>query len=190
MDKYVTNSDKKSKEPSSRNIESVVSSQVQVKQKSAVKKLKESMFASDLKTVGKYVVSEYLGPSLKKMGLDIIRNGAEMLIMGEVKKSTNGNHIQYNKISEESRRPYANNSRYSIDDIVLDSMGEAQMVLDKMQDIIDEFDSVTVLDFYELVGLKGKYTDAKYGWKHLNGACVSRVSEGYILDLPRIRLLD
>ena len=48
----------------------------------------------------------------------------------------------------------------------------------------------TVADLYELVGVTGEYTDNKYGWDSLGSASVTRVRGGYLVDLPRTRLLD
>ena len=52
------------------------------------------------------------------------------------------------------------------------------------------FGEVTVADLYDLVGISSDYTDRKYGWTDLATAKPIRVRGGYLLDLPRAKLLD
>ena len=54
---------------------------------------------------------------------------------------------------------------------------EIASILHYMGESVDE--SVTV-----------NFTDNKYGWKDLSSASVSRVRDGYLLNLPRTVLLD
>ena len=74
---------------------------------------------------------------------------------------------------------------YEYDDIILDNRGEAEDVLARMDELIDTYGSVSVGDFYELVGISGNFTDYKYGWSDIHNASVMRVSDGYMIKLPR-----
>lgn len=55
-----------------------------------------------------------------------------------------------------------------------------------MIDVLDEYDVVTVGDFYDLVDMDSVYTDRDWGWDNLGGAYVDRVRDGYIIRLPRV----
>ena len=56
--------------------------------------------------------------------------------------------------------------------------------------LIERYQSATVADLYELVGVQGSYTDDKWGWVDIRGAGITRVRNGYLLDLPRPQPLD
>ena len=81
-------------------------------------------------------------------------------------------------------------SRYSYDTITLDTRGEAEEVLARMDEIIDTYKMVRVADFYDLVGVTGNYTDNKYGWTNIRNAEVIRVRDGYRIKLPRALPID
>ena len=49
---------------------------------------------------------------------------------------------------------------------------------------------VSVLDFYDLVGLKTNQQDNKYGWRDLATASVVRVPDGYSINFPKIVVLE
>jgi hypothetical protein len=81
-----------------------------------------------------------------------------------------------------SRRARAN---FDFDEIILPTRVEAEEVIDRMFDLVAKYEMVTVADLYDLVGIQGNYTDEKYGWEDVRGAGVTRVSNGYLLDIPR-----
>src|SRR3954454_10116741 len=81
-----------------------------------------------------------------------------------------------------SRRARA---RHDFDEIVLESRGEAEEVIDRMYDLLSRYDSVSVADMYELTGIQSAHTDQKWGWTDLRGSTVTRTrAGGYLLDLP------
>jgi hypothetical protein len=75
-------------------------------------------------------------------------------------------------------------SRHNFDEIVLDQRAEAEEVIDRLFDVVNRYESATVADLYELVGLSSTHTDNNWGWTDLTGAGVSRIRGGYLLDLP------
>jgi hypothetical protein len=74
---------------------------------------------------------------------------------------------------------------HDFDEIILDSIGEANEVLENLIELISKFEQATVADLYDLTGIDPTHTDYKWGWKDLRGARVSRVRNGYLLDLPQ-----
>ena len=81
-----------------------------------------------------------------------------------------------------SRRARAN---FDFQEIVLATRVEADEVIDRLFNIIQEFEQATVRDLYDLVGERASFTDEKYGWTNIRTADVRRIREGYLLDLPR-----
>ena len=64
-------------------------------------------------------------------------------------------------------------------------------VLDKMFELLDTYQFVSVADLYDLVGVTGNYTDNKYGWTNLRGAEPVRMRDGgYALKLPKAYPID
>ena len=74
---------------------------------------------------------------------------------------------------------------YNYDDIILETRGEAEEVLERMEELIETYGIVSVADLYDLVGITGNYTDNKYGWTNIRNAEPVRVRDGYMLKLPK-----
>ena len=74
--------------------------------------------------------------------------------------------------------------------MVLETRGEAEDVLSRMDELIDTYGVVSVADLYDLVGISCNYTDNKYGWTNLRNAEPVRVRDGYMLKLPKALPID
>ena len=130
----------------------------------------------------------------------MVSNGIDMMLFGEVrgnKKSSRSSRVSYRDYYDRDRdrrddRRSSRRSSYDYEDIILDNRGEAELVLDRMDEIIDKYDQVTITDLYDLVGYDGgRYTDSKYGWTSLRGADVKRTRDGgYLLVLPPAKPVD
>lgn len=179
-------------------IEKIVTGKVVTKKKSALSKFTDEFISEDAKNVKSYVFGEVLIPAIKKAVLDIVTDGINMILYGDAGRGgrrSNADKVSYRNYYD---RGYSSNTRdtrpsttkYSYDDVVLNSRGEAQEVLMRMEEIIDVYGVVSVADFYEMVGVPGDYTDNKYGWVNLNSADVVRVRDGYLIKLPRAAVID
>lgn len=164
------------------------------RKKTEVRKLADSFISEDMHSVKEYIVQEVLIPTAKKVISEVVTNSIDMLLYGEVKSKKRGQNesrVSYTKYYERDReRDYDRGARtrsrgYDYDDIILDTRREAEEVLDRMQDLIDNYGIVSVADLYDLVGINGSYTDNKYGWTQLRSADVQRVRDGYLLKLPK-----
>ena len=171
------------------------------RKKSDTKKFVDTFVAEDITSVKDYIVNEVLLPAAKKAISDIVTNGIEMLLYGEPKsrnRDRSSSKVSYTRYYERERdrdRDYERGARtrvrgYDFDDIILDTRREAEEVLDRMQDLIDNYGMVSVADLYDLVGIDGRYTDNKYGWTQLRSADVKHVRDGYLLMLPKALPLD
>jgi hypothetical protein len=74
---------------------------------------------------------------------------------------------------------------FNYDDVVVNSRGEAEDVLTRMDELISAYGLVSVADLYDLVGITGNYTNNKYGWTDIRSAQVVPVRGGFLIKLPR-----
>lgn len=174
--------------------EKIVHGKVKAKKNNA-RKLTDVFIAEDAANVKNYVLFDVIVPSIKKALYDLVVGALDMTLFGGRSSSNSKRSISdkvsyrdYNSISKRDERSYGNTvttSGYSYDDIILETRGEAESVLSRMDEIIDEYDSVRVADLYDLVGITGDYTDNKYGWTNIRNARVVRTRDGYKIEMPR-----
>lgn len=194
MENYQPNSHKfKEEQREKKKVEKVVNGTVKTKPNTA-RKFTNIFISEDVSSVKSYIFMDVLVPAIKKAVSDIVRDGIDMLLYGESKgrkNSTNASYVSYRSYSDRDRRddrhgPTRSRVGYSFDDIVLESRGEAEEVLARMDELIDTYGIVSVADLYDLVGITGNYTDNKYGWTNIRNAEAIRArGGGYILKLPK-----
>lgn len=209
MEEFPPNSKKKALETGAaaaedRKIEQVTKSEATLRKKPLGRKFMDTFFGSDLKSVMHYVLSDVLAPAAKDMIVEAGSQGLERMIFGDTsprRRSVGGvtptGHINYNRMGRQGTRAQSGppqgrvRTRHAFDEVVLQSRAEGQEVLSRMYDILSRYESVTVSDLYELVGLRGDHTDLKWGWTDLHGASVDRLrSGGFLLDLPQPEALS
>lgn len=166
-----------------------------------------------MSSVGSYILFEVMIPAAKDLLYDTVVQGVQRSMYGESRAtarpgsrgSVGGrqSYTSYNNMSNPARQGFGqaqnnqgrgmtNHSRatHNFDDILLNSRAEGESVLSNMFDLLGDFDSVTVSDLYTMVDITPAYTDNDFGWTNLEGASVSRVHSGYVLNLPRPVKLD
>lgn len=209
MEEFPPNSKKKALESGAaaaedRKIEQVTKSEATLRKKPLGRKFVDTFFGSDLKSVMHYVLSDVLAPAAKDMIVEAGSQGLERMIFGDTsprRRSVGGvtptGHINYNRMGRQAPRGSSGppqgrvRTRHAFDEVVLQSRAEGQEVLSRMYDILSRYESVTVSDLYELVGLRGDHTDLKWGWTDLHGASVDRLRNGgFLLDLPQPEALS
>lgn len=194
--------------PDEKKVQKIVQSEVQRRKKPLGKRMTETFVGGDAKSVWGFVTLDVLIPAAKDMLADAVSQGVERMIFGEARSTSrrtgrrpNDPYISYNRYSSSSRRPEpARDPRQNIsrrarashdfDEIILATRVEADEVIDRLFDLVSKYESATVADLYDLVGISGSYTDDKWGWVDLRGAGVTRVRNGYLLDLPRPEPLE
>ena len=181
--------------------DTVISGSASRKKKSEVSKLANSIVSEDASNIKNYILDDVLIPSLKKTIFDMVTNGIDLLLYGEVRdnkgrRSSSGrvSYVDYydKSSSRDGVRQARSRSSYDFDDIEFDSFAEADAVLYRMQEQIDRFDGcVSVADMYEFSGLEANFTDYKYGWTSLRGVQPYRTRSGkYILKMPKASPLN
>lgn len=195
MEDYKPNSHKAKAEAAvtEKKVEKAVAGPVKVKKKSEISKLKDIFISEDAGNVKSYVIIDVLIPALKKAVSDIVTNGIDMILYGETgrnKRSSTASNVSYRSYYDrrDDDRRYSSNrtvSGYSYNDIILETRGEAEEVLSRLDELIETYKVATVADLYDLVGITGNYTDNKYGWTNIRNAEAVRVRDGYVLKLPK-----
>lgn len=189
-------------------VERVVASEVVRRKKPLGKRFLETFIGGDAKSVAHYVIFEVLLPAAKDTAADAVSQGIERMLFGEVRSSSRrtgarpsgaSGYTSYNRLPSAQSGPRRDDprgpsrqarARHDFDEIILATRVEAEEVIDRLFDLVDRYQSATVADLYELVGVSGNYTDDKWGWADIRGAGVTRVRNGYLLDLPRPEPLD
>lgn len=165
-----------------------------VKKKTGVTKFAETFVSEDVHTVRSYILKELVGPWVRDLLYNVIESTANMFIYGGTggrnKKTSNASRVSYRSYYDDKKNTNSiDNNRarngYSYDDVKVDTRGEAEEVLTRMDELIDTYGVVSVADLYDLVGITGNYTDEKYGWTNLRNAEPIRVRDGYLLKLPK-----
>lgn len=177
-------------------VEKIVKGTVKSKKKNGIDKLKDNFISEDAANIKTYVVMDVLIPAVKKAICDIVKNGVDMILYGESGRSNRrpSEYVSYDRRyldRGDSRFYNADRARigYSYNDIILETRGEAEDVLARMDELIEIYGMVSVADLYDLVGITGNYTDNKYGWTNIRNAEPVHVRDGYMLRLPKVTSL-
>ncbi len=192
MEEYKSNSHKlrqiQNDDVPEKKVEKVVSGSVKAKKKNGLQKLTEVFVPEDVDNVKAYIFEDVVVPAIKDAILDTVRallgvNGRS----GGKPSATKASYYKY--YDDRDRRDSGYKSRvktgYEYDDIILQTRGEAEDVLERMDELIATYQLVSVADFYDLVGVSGNYTDNKYGWTDIRNASVIHVRDGYMIKLPK-----
>ena len=190
MENYEPNSHKSKEERKEslpeKKVEKIVNGSVKSKKKNGVQKIASVFVPEDVENVKTYIIEDIVVPAVKDIILDAVR-----VFLGIDKRSGKGSaasKVAYRSCYDKDRQKNSvarTRVGYDYDDIILDNRGEAEEVLTRMDELIDEYGLVSAADLYDLVGVTGNYTDNKYGWTDIRSASVVRVRDGYMIKLPK-----
>jgi hypothetical protein len=185
-------------------VKKVVVGKVTRRKKPLGKRFMETFVGGDAKSVAQYVVMDVIVPSLKDTIADVVSQGVERMIFGEARSSSRrtGNRpgiasgfVNYNRFSqagdrgrrEDPRSQLSQRARavHNFDEVVLSTRAEAEEVIEGLFELVSKYEQATVADLYDLIGETSHFTDQNHGWRDIRGAGVVRVTNGYLLDLPR-----
>lgn len=186
-------------------IERVTTGTVIQRKKPLGKRFAETFGGGDAQGVASYILQDVLLPAAKDMVADAVSQGIEKMLFGEARgggrsrlnntRKSASTYTSYNKFAVnpghrrevENPKPMSRRAKatHDFDEIILASRAEAQQVLEQMVTLVDEYEEATVADLYEMVGMTSDFTDNNWGWSSLRGSSVSRVRDGWLLDLPQ-----
>ena len=194
------------KEP--RKLKKVISGRIIKKTKPFYRQVGDFVFGEDTRNVIGYIIYDILIPAGKDLLVDTIKNGVEMRVYGETRgrssrspsnigRDRGRSYVNYGNYGgltrdrdrdrpRETERPRTRSlSHNNWEEIILESRSDAEEVLSRLVDAIDEFGVASVSDLCELIDIDADYPDNKYGWTNLSKATVDHIREGYLLNLPK-----
>lgn len=188
-------------EPEAKKIESVVANPVVAQSGGLGKRLKQMFIGGDSRSVISYVIEEVLVPQIRSMIAEAATQGFERLIYGESanrrRTPSGAGPTDYRKYAQSSARPAGSQIRREhpnepnaklaksrIDTLLFATRQEADVVVERMYDLIQDYQQVSVADVCSLVGWTSNHTDHKWGWTEMNGVDIRYARNGYILELP------
>lgn len=179
-------------EDSGKKIEKVVTGSTKSRKRSGARKLRDILIPEDMNSIKSHIVFDVIIPAGKKVLSDAL--DAVLYPDGSGKRKRNADRVSYRDYYDrddrrrEYRMPGRGQSEVDYDDIVFDNRGDAEVVLNAMDETIDRYGFVSIADLYDLADISTtNYTLAKYGWTSLRNAKIIRLrsGEGFVIDFPR-----
>lgn len=174
---------------------------VKTKQIKLVKK-KDSWFekvsrwfiSEDVDDIKSYLIFDLIIPGIKDVTFDLV----EMILFGEKsnrKRHSGSSKVSYSGYYDRKECRSRNKSRYREDkdtstdykDIIVEERGDAEDIVDRMQDLIDRNGKASIADLLDLVNLPSNFTDVDWGWTNPRSISYRRVRDGYKIDVDRIK---
>jgi hypothetical protein len=171
------------------------------------KKFLSAYTGDSAQSVGSFLVTDVVVPYTKNLISDLVTQGINRLLYGSSRptgsmigsvvgsrvssgygKFFNGGGAQ-NQQSQNAQMSAQARANHAFGEIVLNSRSDAEIVIDSLRDLIEQYGNAKVTNLYSLLGITGEFTDQKYGWTNLSRASVIHTREGYVLDLPRPEVL-
>ena len=165
-------------------------------------------------SVMKYVFVNVFVPAIKKLVVDSVTNAVNVWLYGSeatTKKTSTSkyswggsNIINYNDISKNGQPKPVEKVRLSVFDyenVSFRNRGIAELVLNEMTEILDQYPIVTVADFLDICTSEyqkdvqvfnvrsSEPTDHNYGWNDLSTAKVVPTWNGdFVIKFPKVKV--
>jgi hypothetical protein len=190
--------------PPKKEIKAVVSGAKKVK-RPATRRFMDYLIAESPKAIAKKVLDEVVVPRVKAgieqafneflsgmLWNNSMNRPPSNLVSGPMLR---GGGVNYNVISsqqsslQQARQATVSQSSGNYQDLVLPNQEYAETLLANLIELMNTYRVVAVADLYELAGQTPAISDNSYGWMSLDTARISKVREGFLLELPRPSLI-
>lgn len=192
-------------------LEKVVSVQPRKVKKSLIGRLLTGIVGPDgASGIGEYVNEEIVKPAIKNIIVDAVTSGINMVMYGDRGPVSRGKSYgtgtnRYNNHSTQStnytsrytqhhpepvkRQP--DRGRHVVGEYEIKDRFEAANVLTTLTEAADAYGSVSVADYYDLIGVASAYTDNQYGWtfESIVRATVISVRGGFVIKFPPLEVI-
>lgn len=154
--------------------------------------------------IGAYVNEEIIKPAVKNIIYDSLTSGLSRALFNDSRPPRGGyprGNAAYRPNTNYSGR-YAGPSnepepkiirtvRNVVEDYTIDDRHNASNVLVSLVEYAERYNSVSVADYYEMIGVAPKHTDNDYGWTYdtISRATVIPVRGGYMIKLPPVEVI-
>ena len=182
-------------------LEPVINGSATVSKNTDIGNVVSKFLVDGVRTAGKSMITDVLFPQCKQAVYNAIINGINVLFWGPggVKKSTTilgtGTKVNYtptNKNAVTRKVTPSVNATMDPEDVQFETRMDAQNVYDTMQEVIEQYDKVSLADFLELASVANdNFTYRKYGWTTLPPADIRRLGNGaYYIRFPKMQVLQ
>lgn len=88
-------------------------------------------------------------------------------------------YTEYRNRNEHTKR----GSKFDVSLPVFDTRADAEKILDRLLELLNDYGAVTVADFNDLSGVTSTFKDNTLGWTNLDNCYIIRVRGGYTIKL-------
>ena len=189
---------------------SVVSAKPTKVKKSLFGRLVTGMVGPEgLPGIGAYVNDEIVKPAIKNIIVDAVTSGINMVMYGEKGGPGRGGYrpssgsrgysqprtnysTSYNRAPEPAQeRVVTRTARQGVEDYVIADRADASEVLVSLTESADRYDTVSIADYYDLIGVAPQFTDNNHGWSFdsISRASIIPVRGGYVIKFPPVEVI-
>jgi hypothetical protein len=190
------------KSPAKKVVEKVVEGKVVQRKTPLSRRFVQAFFNTEEKNIREYILIDLLVPYTQDICRDITNGVLDRVFPGS-RRSTNARpnryvqpggygHISYNQVSRQAQQSPTNpgisrqaRAQHDFSELLFEHRYEADTVLERLYDMLSNYEVVSVKDLYDLVGLDSEHTDYNWGWTALAGSRIVNSRGQYWLDLPR-----
>lgn len=178
------------------------------KRPSFLSRVRDTFIKEDIHDVGDFILWDIVVPTIGRTLNDIICGTANRIFLGTGYSNSNSNLYRERGVTYVKRTDYSSASRtvrsgsqteqrrlpaqtqaqprvnFGLNEIVFDNYEDASSVLERLVDYLDTYGSVSVDDYFDLIGKSSPYTTQKWGWTSLSSATIVNAAGGYFIKLP------
>lgn len=171
------------------------------KKKTFTQSIAEALVGDSTNSVGGYILYDVLIPAFKSLVTDAVTSGIEMLVYGETRGRgrergrdkdrtivSYGSYYKRDRDRDDDRREHRRpqyRDKFDLNDIYFKDHNDAEEVLDALCDMLEEYEQVSVADYFELAGIDGAtHAHYKWGWTNLKKAYNTHTRHGWGIVLP------
>lgn len=199
MDQFPNQSRKASE---SREVEPITREPGKIRKAPFGRRVLASMFLGDAQSTWNSAIWESFFPNLRDNIEDSVINAVHTLFGGAGSRgygrgrhtshyTPSGQISRYNpdralgsRVPPEPRMSREDKQDQNLKVIEIASRPEAEDVLAAMNATIDQYDVITLAEFYQMVRIPHDHADYQFGWEDIGGAKVVHAHGAYFLDLP------
>lgn len=197
--------------------ERIVETKVVKRKKGLMERLVGGLAGPDgVKSIGAFVGQDIIVPAFKNIIADSVTSAINMMMFGDSGTRTGGGYRSnsgystpkqprtnytnryaptgtYHQPQQGPKAVNPNTSRMNaVEEYKIVDRREATDVLNKLQFDADTYGTVSVADYYDMIGVPTTWTHNTYGWyiEHLVNVQIRPIRGGYVLNLPPVVHLD
>lgn len=151
-----------------------------------LQKMANILLADNIEEAKKRIFYDLIVPTVKRT----IVSSVETIVWGysspkNVNSQSGYKYYNYSTPNQPQQRSYNPRDFYDSGTICVPTRGEAELVIDQLNDNIRQYGATSVADLCEACDISSNPTDYTYGWTDLSNARIIPSSDGFIIKLPK-----